>query len=48
MIKSLNESLETIKDTDDKMNEKLEARLAEELEERMELGCWANLCFGNS
>ena len=48
MIKSLNEKIEVDSMEAEISDEKLQERLAEELEERMELGCWANLCFGNS
>lgn len=45
MIKSLNENIEVNNKTTEISDEKLQERLAEELEERIELGCWANLCF---
>lgn len=50
MIKSLNESIEVNSNETEISDEKLQERLAEELEERMELGCWAHgsICFGNS
>lgn len=48
MIESLNESIEVNNSAAEVSDEKLQERLAEELEERMELGCWAYLCLGNS